>query len=287
MTSTKANQKLRKLPRTAAAEDILAIVREDGGVIIENFLSSDQVRRLNDELDPPLERLTPGSKHDNELVAEFHGTNTKRLTNLIVHSRSFREEILTHPLAEALADGMFLEESGTYWMGTAQVIEIGPGNTAQMLHRDIANYPPFIALGPDGPEAMVNFLVALTDFTEENGATRVIPGSNNWADYNDLGSPEMTIPAEMNAGDVLFISGRVVHGGGANTTDRSRRGLAWTFNLGYLVPEEAYPFMTDIELVRTLPERVQRLIGFRSQYPVGNPGLWQWDYGELADRIGL
>ncbi|MFE3059431.1 phytanoyl-CoA dioxygenase family protein [Nocardia sp. NPDC059239] len=278
---------LATLPRSASVEEILSIVGRDGGAVIERFLTSDQVDRLNSELQPHLDLLEPGSRHQNADIAAFHGRNTKRLTNLVANCETFRNEVLPDPLAESIADAMFMAESGTYWMGTAQVIEIGPGSAAQLLHRDLANYPPFVMLGPDGPEAMINFLVALTDFTEENGATRVIPGSNTWSDYTNCGSPYMTIPAEMSAGDALLISGRVVHGGGANTTGKSRRGLAWTFNLGYLVPEEAYPFMADIELVRTLPSRVQRLIGFRSQYPVNHPGLWQWDYDELADRLGL
>ena len=78
-------------------------------------------------------------------------------------------------------------------------------------------------MGKSGPMVMVNFLIALTDFTEENGATRVIPGSNDWDDYEDRGTPEMTIPAEMKAGDVIFFNGKVSHGGGANVTENERR----------------------------------------------------------------
>ena len=74
-------------------------------------------------------------------------------------------------------------------MTTAQVIEIGPGNAAQMLHRDLENWFPFIAMGPAGPEVTVNFLIALTDFTEENGATRVIPACfRRWAPQISAGT---------------------------------------------------------------------------------------------------
>ena len=75
-------------------------------------------------------------------MREFHGVNTKRLTNLVTHSKTFREEVLTHPLVMAIADAMFLEESGSYWLTTAQIIQIGPGNPAQVLHRDLEQFTP-------------------------------------------------------------------------------------------------------------------------------------------------
>ena len=286
--SAPASTTLRTVASTAPVDEILSIVREDGGVIVKGLLNADQVARFNSEIEPALRELSAGSKHDNEIVAEFHGRNTKRLTNLVTRSETFRREVIDHDLVHALADAVFLEESGTYWMTTAQVIEIGPGNAAQMLHRDLENWYPFVGMGPAGPEVTVNFLIAMTDFTEENGATRVIPGSHKWADFEDRGTPEQTIPAIMNAGDALFFSGKTAHGGGANrTSGEYRRAVSFALNPGFLVGEEAYPFLVDRDLVRTLPPRVQSLIGFRSQYPTGSPGLWQVDYSELADYLNL
>lgn len=77
-------------------------------------------------------------------------------------------------------------------------------------------------------------MIAFTDYTEENGATRIIPGSNHWEDFEDRGTPEQTIAARMKAGDVLLYSGKTAHGGGANlTTDQYRRGVAFAFNPGF------------------------------------------------------
>ncbi|MBB4981668.1 MULTISPECIES: phytanoyl-CoA dioxygenase family protein [Streptomyces] len=288
MATQKKAQDLTSVAADTSAEEILRIVARDGGVIIKNFLTQEQVDRFNSEIESPLQALNPGSTHENEIVAAFHGHNTKRLTNLVTHSATFRSEIIDHPLVHEISDSVFLEESGTYWMTTAQVIEIGPNSQAQLLHRDLENWFPFVGLGPSGPEVSINFLVALTDFTEENGATRVIPGSNHWSDFEDRGTPEQTIPAVMSAGDALFISGKVVHGGGANqTSDFYRRAVAFTFNAGYLTGEEAYPFLVDKELAKTLSPRVQRILGFRSQYPTGSPGLWQVNYADLADYLNL
>ena len=259
MTST-TTAALQAVPADTPVADILAVVARDGGVIIKNFLSKDQIDRFNADVEPTMQALRPGSTHDDEMIAAFHGSNTKRLTNLVTLSPTFREEIINHELVHGLCDATFLEESGTYWMTTAQVIEIGPGNDAQFLHRDLENWAPFVTLGPTGPEAIVNFLIAFTDFTEENGATRVIPGSNHWNDFEDRGTPADTIPAEMQAGDALFFSGKTVHGGGANrTTDDYRRAVSFALNAGYLTGEEAYPFLVDKEIAKTLSPRVQRI----------------------------
>lgn len=279
---------LRRIAPGCSPGEILRIVREDGGVIIEGFLSPDLLHRFNSELDPALQKTTAGSTHSDDFISSFHGNNTKRLTNLVTRSPVFRSEILDHDWIHDIAEDVFLEESGTYWMTTAQVIDIGPGNAAQPLHRDLENSPPFVGMGPSGPEAMINFLIALTDFTAENGATRVIPGSNHWPNFADRGDPSMTIPAEMRAGDCLFISGKTVHGGGANVTaGERRRAVALSFQPGYLTPEEAYPFIVDINVVKTMSPRAQKMIGFMSQFPKGSPGLWQVDYNEIGDFLGL
>jgi ectoine hydroxylase-related dioxygenase (phytanoyl-CoA dioxygenase family) len=286
-TSTKP-QELQSVPSDASVGEILEIVARDGGVILKNFLTRDQIDRFNADVEPAMKVLKPGSTHENEIIQAFHGANTKRLTNLVTLSPTFRDEIIDHDLVHDLCDATFLEESGTYWMTTAQVIEIGPGNAAQMLHRDLENWYPFIGLGKSGPEVILNFLIAFTDFTEQNGATRVIPGSNHWDDFEDRGTPEDTIPAVMQAGDALFFSGKTVHGGGANkTTDEYRRAVAFALNPGFLTGEEAYPFLVDLAVAKTLSPRVQRLLGFRSQYPTGSAGLWQVDYAELGDHLGL
>jgi ectoine hydroxylase-related dioxygenase (phytanoyl-CoA dioxygenase family) len=280
-----------RVPRVSATDDpekIIQVLHQAGALIIEGLLSKDQVQELNHELDKPLEAITSGSKHNVAAIQDFHGNNTKRLTNVTTHSRVFRHQVLENELVHAVAERVFHQDSGTYWMGAAQVIQIGPGNKAQVLHRDQSQYPIFDLLGSKAPEATINFLVALTDFTEENGATRVIPGSHLWEDYSDLGSHGQTIPATMRAGDAILMSGKTVHGGGANkTTEELRRGLAFTLQCSYLTPEEANPFIIGLETIKELSSRAQRILGFRSQFPKSSPGLWQSDYSELGDVIGL
>jgi ectoine hydroxylase-related dioxygenase (phytanoyl-CoA dioxygenase family) len=209
------------------------------------------------------------------------------MTRMAQRSKTFREVILEHDLVHGMGDAMFAG-LGAYWLTTAQVIEIGPGNKPQPLHRDIENWPAFPALGPQAPEFIVNFLVALTDFTDANGGTRVVPGSHVWPDFSDHTSHEATIPVEMKAGDTLFFSGKLLHGGGPNrTADERRRALALPLQAGFLTPEEPWPFVADMNDVRLLSPRAQRLIGFRSLYNEGGVGLWQVDSNELAQYLEL
>ncbi|MET3821208.1 hypothetical protein ACVK00_000122 [Burkholderia sp. PvR073] len=277
------------VPKTTSAQEIVSLMNRYGGVRIKGYLSEEQVANINREVDGPLEGLREGSSHDNELIKAFHGAHTKRLTNMITHSKTFGG-VLDDDLFHELGEVLYREESGDWWLSTAQVIDIGPGNTTQMLHRDVGNFPPLCALGVNGPTVFTNLMIALTRFTEENGATRIIPGSQNWdEDYFDSkGTPDMTIAAEMDAGDALLFSGKVIHGGGANVTkNERRRGLTLPMQPSYLTPEEAYPFIVDMDIVRSLSKRVQRIIGFRSQYPAGTPGLWQVDYDDIATHLGL
>lgn len=279
---------LPTVTRSTSAEEIVLLCDQMGAVIIRGFMTPEQVLRINDELDAPLAALDAGSKHEHELIAAFHGYQTKRLTNLVTYSKTFREEILDDDLFHEMGRALYETESGDWWLTTAQLIEIGPGNKAQMLHRDMAQYQPFVAMNKDAPRAITNLMLALTDFTEENGATRVIPGSQNWDDFEDMGSPEMTIPIELKAGDAVLFGGKVVHGGGANvTTNQYRRGLTIPMQASILTPEEAYPLIVPLDVVRTLSPRVQKIIGFRSQYPNGSPGLWQHNYADLADYLKL
>lgn len=280
-----SSNKLQHIQVSEGRDAVMKALREDGAVIIKHLITADQVARLNEEIQPAMDPLRVGSNHADEWLQDFHGDNTKRLINVITLSKTFREEVIENELIHELCEEIYLKDAGGYWMNTAQVIDIGPGSKAQPLHRDQWQFPIFTFCGPNAPEASVNFVVALSEFTDENGATRVIPGSHKWEDFAENGTPEDTVPAEMEVGDAIFITGKVVHGGGANRTkDLTRRGIALVFQCSYLTPEEAHPFLVDKELAKTLTPRAQRMIGFRSQFLKNSPGVWKRDYGE-ADEV--
>ena len=280
---------LEYLPFGTPTEEVIGIIHRDGGVILERALDERQVAAINTEIEAGMEALQSGATYGDEEFRDFWGKCTKRLTNVVTFSETFRNEFLDNDQTFEYASAMFRGVSSSMWLSCSQAIEIQPGEKAQQLHRDVYNYPIFMQMGPSAPEVAFNMIIALCDITEEMGATRLIPGSHKW-DFSDEYRPEMTIPAIMKAGSVLFYSAKLIHGGGANVTaDRKRRVLSAGFNIGMLLPEEAYPFVVPMEAVRAMPPRVQQLIGFRSFHqrePVGG-SLWQHNYEELADHLNL
>ena len=285
---------LKRVDKNTDLQAIFDILRKDGAVVYEGFASPEQVNQMNLDFDQPIIDTGPGSKRGDgyESIKEFHGYQTTRINNLVTHSKLFREEILDHDLIHDLGEYYFREESGDWWLLATQLIQIGPGNTAQRLHRDLENFPPFIKMGKSGPCVAANCMLALTDFTEENGATRIIPGSHEWDNFvmspEDRQKHEDTIPALMKAGDMLIWDGKVIHSGGENKTkDEYRRGIAIPLTPAYFTPEESYAFSIDLEIVKTLPSRVQKMIGFRSVFPSTGSGLWQHNYDKLEKFLGL
>jgi ectoine hydroxylase-related dioxygenase (phytanoyl-CoA dioxygenase family) len=191
--------RLRSVPFGVPVTDLMKILDEDGGVIIEGILNQQQLDEVNALLDPRLETLHTGSTHEDEMMKAFHGERTKRLTNVVTYCPSLQDALFANETILEYVAAMFAGVSETFWLNTCQVIEIHPGEQAQMLHRDMGNYPVFFRYGPDAPEVMVNMILALYDVSEEAGATRVIPGSHKW-DFDRPYTPEMTIPATLKAG---------------------------------------------------------------------------------------
>jgi ectoine hydroxylase-related dioxygenase (phytanoyl-CoA dioxygenase family) len=148
-----------------------------------------------------------------------------------------------------------------------QVIAIGAGEPAQAIHRDqwAFDFFPF----PTGYEIQCNTIWAMTDFTERNGATRVVPGSHRSADKLSFGEAD-TEPAEMPAGSVLFYTGALYHGGGANRSDATRLGVNQTYDVSWLRQEEHQDLSVPADVARTLPEPLLRLMGYaRGAYALG------------------
>ena len=286
---TATKRALEAIPFGAPVEKVMEAYRRDGGLILEGVLTEAQVAQVNADLDAELAALHCGTIKEDPVAKVFWGERTKRITNAVTLSKTYRDAIVDNDTTMAYVTEIYREVSDALWLNSSQAIEIHPGETAQPLHRDMANYPIFFRYGPSAPEVMVNMLVALSDCTEAAGATRVIPGSHTWP-FTEQGSPDMTIAAELKPGSALLFGGKLIHGGGANTTrDVKRRVVLAAFNPGFLVPEEAHPFVVPIELARQMSPRLQQLIGFRSFHQMKPRGgsLWQHNYEELALHLKL
>lgn len=249
---------IEHLGADTSAAAVAEIVKSEGAVIVDGVASSELLDSIGAELRPYLD-ATPFGPDD------FSGTLTRRTGSLIARSPSARKLVM-HPLALGTTSEV-LAHATNFQLHLTQAIAIGPGQPAQAIHKDrwAFDFFPF----PSGYEVQCNTIWALTEFTESNGATRVALGSNT-ADDSQAFSHEDTEPAEMERGSVLFYSGSVNHGGGANRTDRIRIGLNITYNLAWLRQEENQYLATPREVAQTLPVDLLRLMGYeRGAYALG------------------
>ena len=257
---------LERLPSTANSAALCEVLERDGAAVVEGVLAADQLASLNGELDQVISATAPGLRHpSHEMMVEFYGHSTIRLDGLPARSETFREVMLLPLLCEA-ADHFLLPNCEDYLFNTGQLIEIGPGETPQMIHRDEDAWSHF---RPPRPPLEVEAMFALTDFNLANGATQVVPGSHRWP-LDRTAKPEEILQAEMTAGSALFYLGSTLHGGGANLTDGvRRRGMFLGYVVGWLRTEENTFLTVPIEQVRAMPLRIQELLGYKAHVGIG------------------
>jgi ectoine hydroxylase-related dioxygenase (phytanoyl-CoA dioxygenase family) len=224
-------------------------IAEDGYTILPNAIEPDFVEEINQAL-LELERTLGIGPSDNL----FEGLHTTRVYNLLVHGSTF-ERIPVHPnvlpVVEAVLDPGAL-------ISSLSSISIGPDEQPQPVHADDQVIPltrPHIPI-------ICNTMWAITDFTEENGATRLIPGSHLRSEAPNPLERYDTIPAEMAKGSVLVWVGSLWHGGGANTTDTRRVGIAMNYCAGYIRQQENQQLGIPRETVKRFPRRLQELVGY-------------------------
>jgi len=233
----------------ADLDNALQEIDEVGYTILEGVIEPDLVDALVYDLD----RLE-GELGAAPATNSFEGTKTVRIYNLLAHGPDFAR-IPVHPailpVVERVLDPGLL-------ISSLSSIAIGPGETAQPVHAD----DQVIPLPKPHPATVCNTMWALTDFTEANGATRVVPGSHRADRSPDYGHPYDTVPAEMAKGSVLVWHGSLWHGGGANTTDTRRVGIAMNYCAGYIRQQENQQLGLPLHTIRRFPPRLQELCGF-------------------------
>lgn len=240
-------------------------IKVDGYSIVEDAFDA----AFADEVVGELQRLERELKIE-PAANPFEGANTLRIYNLLLHGKVW-EQIAEHPNVLPLVDRVL--DPGCL-VSSLSSVNIGPGEIAQMIHADDQLIPipkPHVAI-------VCNTMWAFTDFTAENGATRIIPGSHLRDRSPKIGKEYESIPAVMKRGCVMVYHGSLWHGGGPNQTSERRIGVAMNYCAGYIRQQENQQLGLPPKLVKTFSRRLQELVGY---------GLYNGLIGHIDKKIPM
>ncbi len=178
-----------------------------------------------------------------------------------------------HPVIMSAGEHVLGHATGWRY-SAAEFIEIGPNETPQRIHRDQWKYDMI----DFDVEIELNGMWAITDFTEANGATRIIPGSNHLGNREKL-SMEDSVPAEMACGSLLLYTGSTYHGGGPNDSGEWRSGLSLQHAVSWLTQSTNQFLECPPSMVKDWPDELARFVGYAK---AGN-GLGYW--GDSEDPL--
>lgn len=244
---------IQKINRDTPVDTAMEILERDGAVIYERLLDESVMDQIRQELDEYMQRASNGE-------GEFWGFKTKRFGALVAKSRTFAERCAPNPTILEIMDRLLGPRCDRYQLHVTMLSHIGPDETPQIMHQDDGLLP----FTHPGPQSLCNTIWAMTEFTEQNGATNVIVGSHLWPDGRTPGRDDKLTQAVMPKGSCMIYLGSVWHGGAANTTrDEWRSGLISGYSLGWLRQEENMYLAVPPHIAKNLPEQVQHLIGYK------------------------
>ncbi|MEQ8603210.1 MAG: phytanoyl-CoA dioxygenase family protein [Marivibrio sp.] len=242
---------VQSFPADAPTAQIVAAMRADGAAIVEDLIDEAAADRVMAELRPALDRAGLAQ------VSGFNGSRTNRFNGILREAPS-AAPLIEHDMVVALADEFLLPHCANYQIGSLTAIEIMPGESEQALHRDDSLYPIQLA----GVELQIGVMWSLTDFTAENGGTRVVPGSHRFLRSWHLPDVSNWVSSVMPKGSALFYLGSTWHGGGANNSNAPRAGLINTYSLGWLRQESNQYLECPPEIAKQFSPRLRALLGY-------------------------
>lgn len=241
---------LHHFDRNVDPAEVAAHLREWGYAIVDELADPDTMDRFQAEAAPFIDASDVGAD-------QYDGQFTRRTGALVARCPTSRELVM-HPTVVGTVTS-FLDHASSVQLHLTQIISIEPGETAQKPHRDEMAFDLFPF--PSDYHPQCNTMWALTDFTHENGGTHVVPGSSAVSD--DAGSAMPSGQVTMRRGSVLFYDGKVLHGGGANTSTDVRRGVNITYAVGWVRQEENQYLACPPEVARTLDDELLKMMGYQ------------------------
>jgi ectoine hydroxylase-related dioxygenase (phytanoyl-CoA dioxygenase family) len=242
---------LQHFSREAPLDQLIGALRRDGAIVVRELASTDVVNDVKKEFQAHF--AVPG----NLAQSEFAGKHTIRIAGVLGYAPS-AAALITDATVLQVADSALLPHCETFQIGSTTGIRLLPGQGAQPLHRDDSCYPIQIA----GMELQIGVIWALDDFTEENGATRVVVGSHRYLRAWHEPFVSEYVSAAMPSGSALIYLGSTLHGGGENKSSAPRTALVNTYSLGWLRQESNQYLEVPPEIAAGYDERLRALLGY-------------------------
>jgi hypothetical protein len=237
-----------KIDPTVTAADVAA-VRRDGFVILPDLLSEEQLATIKRAAEPLLTHYGRNS---------FEGEATRRVYAVLAKTDACTP-LVEHPRVLCALDQLLMDN---YLLSMFQMINVEPGESQQMLHHDDAFYP----IPRPRPAFSYATILAVDDFTEDNGATVYVPGSHEWDDRRP-GPDDQAVPVVMKAGSAVLFSGTLWHGGGENRTDRARLAVTCQYCEPWARTQENMYLAVPPDVVKRQSDSVKRLLGYSIHPP--------------------
>ncbi len=246
------------LRSNCSVPDIVEVVEQYGAAIVDDFVDQSWLTEFNASVQTSIDSYIPYDYGEPEAI-EFLGRKTVRLNGLVSKASNYID-LMTDNRLLGVMDHFLAPSCGHYLLNSSEIIEIHGGETAQELHVDDMIWPAHFWM----PDRLLQFnvMVAGTEFTIDNGATRVVPGSHLWNDPSRAPRLEEIAHATMRAGSAVFVSGKTLHGGGTNTSGARRRAIVTSYVLGWLRTQENHFLHTTVDQAREWPERARKLLGY-------------------------
>ncbi|KIW24174.1 uncharacterized protein PV07_09904 [Cladophialophora immunda] len=265
----------------AQVDDVVEGLRAVGGVVVRGILSTEALAQIERDVRPHLEADVPWEADNN-----FFPPSTRRAFGLCAKSRTFAVDLVGNELYQAVC-ARFLTTKSYPWYGNRDTLNVSPpqlnntiafsvrpGNSYdQPLHRDDdIHYAdrPRVDVYPrtNSREYGIGFFVAGTKTSKANGATRFIPASHLEATEHPP-DERFAHYAELNPGDGFIMLSSCYHGGSANTTaDEERLLFSCFMTRGWLRQEENQYLAVPPEIAKTLPVRIQKIMGYALSDPM-------------------
>ena len=235
--------------------DVVDGLNEAGVVIVEAVLSGREADQICEDLASSLGE-TPISGQ------VFTGRRAKTVDTVVKLSETYRRMLMSE-IFSGVVGAMLGPNCNTWRLSASSAMSVHGGGDPQILHRDESLYGCYVDRSPEAPHYAISTILAVTDFTEENGATRFIPGSHRWP-LDREADESQAVHATMKRGSLALYLGKTLHGLSVNRTDFARTGIITICSVGWLRQAENFYGSVPKEFAETYPVEIRRMLGWQA-----------------------